>query len=233
MTSRNHENTTTRTRASRSSSRIRTDRRPDRHSGAKRQLFSAQGTDQLSLRSGSHGLCHRIKGVPGGIFQFRLVRRAGAHGQLRGRPQDPVAGQQLLLNAAGFHIDYSDQQLSTNLIVPPYRVPVTVPKTRINGAELESAYRMFGVFTLSGNLAYLQAKIADGTQSPKSPHWSGAVSGQLTQPLVQDWVLNAHGRCVVSQLGVPVFKEHPGEFRETSLSMRVSGWNAESGGSIS
>jgi outer membrane receptor protein involved in Fe transport len=69
---------------------------------------------------------------------------------------------------------------------------VTVPKTKINGAELETAYRLFSVFTLSGNVAYLHAEIANGTESPKSPHWSGSVAGQLTQPLMADWVLAGH-----------------------------------------
>jgi len=98
----------------------------------------------------------------------------------------------LLVNVAGFHIDYSDQQLSTTTNTPPFRMPVTIPKTTINGAELETTVRVLPVLTLNGNLAYLHAEVAGGTVSPKSPRWSGAVGAQLNQPLMGDWVLNAH-----------------------------------------
>jgi iron complex outermembrane receptor protein len=100
--------------------------------------------------------------------------------------------RQLLLNVAGFHIDYSNQQLSTTINTPPYRIPVTVPKTTINGAELETSWRVLSVLTLNADLAYLNAKVADGTMSPKAPHWSGSFGAQLTQPLPDDWILNAH-----------------------------------------
>jgi len=98
----------------------------------------------------------------------------------------------LLANLSVFHIDYSNQQLSAILLVPPFRVPVTVPKTRINGAELETAFSVLPALTLSGNVAYLDAKLANDTTSPKSPEWSGSVSAQLTQPLNYAWTLNGH-----------------------------------------
>ncbi|WP_066819171.1 TonB-dependent receptor [Sphingomonas mali] len=99
----------------------------------------------------------------------------------------------LLVNLAGFHIDYSDQQLSATTNTPPFRVPVTIPKTTINGAELETTVRVLPGFTLNGNLAYLDAKVAGGTESPKSPRWSGAIGAQFNQSLVGDWSLNARG----------------------------------------
>ncbi len=107
--------------------------------------------------------------------------------------------RKLQANVSVFHIDYSNQQVSTNLIVPPYRTPVTVPKTRMNGAEFEAAYLLFDGFTISGTLAYLDARFgatsasaAEGTQSPKSPHWSGSTSVQYMRPLNGAWTLNAH-----------------------------------------
>lgn len=98
----------------------------------------------------------------------------------------------VLANLSVFHIDYSNQQLSAILLVPPFRVPVTVPKTRINGAELETAYSVLPSLTLSGNLAYLDATLENDSSSPKSPEWSGSVSAQLTQPLNDAWTLNGH-----------------------------------------
>jgi iron complex outermembrane recepter protein len=107
--------------------------------------------------------------------------------------------RKLQANVSAFHIDYSNQQVSTTLLLPPYRTPVTVPKTQINGAEFEAAYLLFDGFTISGTLAWLDARFGatsasatEGTQSPKSPHWSGSTSVQYMRPLNGAWTLNAH-----------------------------------------
>jgi iron complex outermembrane receptor protein len=132
------------------------------------------------FNTGSYGAPETTTNYEGGVKTQWLERRLQA-------------------NASVFHIDYSNQQLSTTLLVPPYRVPVTVPQTKINGVEFEAAYLLFHGFTLSGNVSYLDAKvngrsatIASGTYSPKSPRWSGNVGGQYNRPLWGDWVLNAH-----------------------------------------
>ncbi len=95
------------------------------------------------------------------------------------------------MNAAGFHIDYSNQQTSQTIAVPPFRTPIIIPKTRINGAEVEATLRLSSAFTLAGQLAYLDATLLNGTVSPKAPKWSGSISGQVTQPLSDEWTLNA------------------------------------------
>jgi len=98
----------------------------------------------------------------------------------------------LIFNVAGFHIDYSNQQTSTVINTPPYRVPITIPETKINGVELEATWRVTHAFTLNGSLAYLHAQVSNDTVSPKSPRWSGSIGAQYTQALAPDWTLNAH-----------------------------------------
>ena len=75
----------------------------------------------------------------------------------------------LSANLAAFHIDYSNQQTSTLINVPPFRIPVTIPKTSIDGAEYESSFRVNDILTLSGGVGYLDAVVADGTPSPNAP----------------------------------------------------------------
>lgn len=105
--------------------------------------------------------------------------------------------RRLLLNAAVFRIDYSNQQISQNSNNPPFRIPVVIPKTTITGAEFESSYRFSEAFTLSANLAYLHARVDPSatvlmkTWSPKSPRFSGSIAGQLDQPINDVWTLNA------------------------------------------
>jgi iron complex outermembrane receptor protein len=100
--------------------------------------------------------------------------------------------RRVIANIAAFKIDYSNQQLSQVTNTPPFRVPVVIPQTTIKGIELETSVRPVPVFSLSGNLTYLDAVVSDGTRSPKAPRWSGAISGQLDQPFTDTWTLNAH-----------------------------------------
>jgi iron complex outermembrane recepter protein len=86
-------------------------------------------------------------------------------------------------NLALFHIDYSDQQTSSVTSEPPYRFP----NTRINGAEWETSAAISSHFSLSTGLAYLNARVADGTRSPAAPLFSGSLSAQLTQPITAAW----------------------------------------------
>ncbi|MBG6118469.1 iron complex outermembrane receptor protein [Sphingobium sp. JAI105] len=99
--------------------------------------------------------------------------------------------RKLVANASVFHIDYSNQQLFATTNVAPFRIPVTVPKTRIKGAELETSVRIAEPITLSATLAYLDADVTNGTTSPRAPKWSGSFSGQVDQPLNDVWTLNA------------------------------------------
>lgn len=94
-------------------------------------------------------------------------------------------------NLAAFHIDYSNQQTSNTIGEPPYRFPVTIPETSIDGVETEASAVLTDKLTLSGGVAWLDAKVDDGTRSPSAPRISGSVALQLQQPLAADWRLNA------------------------------------------
>ena len=95
-------------------------------------------------------------------------------------------------NAAAFHIDYSDQQFSTIIAVFPYRVTVTIPKTKIDGLEFESTFRASRFLTVGASLAYLAADVSDGTRSPATPRFNGSVSLDLTYPLANEWRARLH-----------------------------------------
>lgn len=96
----------------------------------------------------------------------------------------------LTANVSVFHIDYSDQQTSTTIGQPPYRLPVTIPKTKIDGVETELTAALTETLTLGTSVGYLNAKVGDGTRSPAAPLFNGSVTAQYVRPLFGDWRLN-------------------------------------------
>lgn len=99
----------------------------------------------------------------------------------------------LTFNAALFHIDYSNQQLSIGIATPPFLVPVTIPKTRINGAETELTLRAAPGLTLGGSLSYLDSQIAGGGgRPPYAPKWSGTATLDYVHELATDLRLRFH-----------------------------------------
>lgn len=95
-------------------------------------------------------------------------------------------------NAAAFHIDYSDQQFSTITTEAPYRLSVTIPKTRINGLELESTFIATSFLNFSMGMGYLDAKVADGTTSPAAPRFNMNASADFAYPIVAGWKAALH-----------------------------------------
>ncbi|EJL30842.1 TonB-dependent receptor [Novosphingobium sp. AP12] len=101
----------------------------------------------------------------------------------------------LMVNGAMFHIDYSNQQSSTVVATPPFRVPITIPATVINGVELETSLTRGGL-SLAAAAGYLDAKIKGGLRSPNSPKLTLSVRGDYTHPLgdAADLLLHADWR---------------------------------------
>lgn len=96
------------------------------------------------------------------------------------------------LNVAAFHIDYSDQQYTTFTNEPPYAFATTIPKTKINGAELETVAQLTRLLNIGVGIGYLDAKVSDGTRSPGTPRFNANVSADFGLPLNNRWNLRAH-----------------------------------------
>ena len=101
--------------------------------------------------------------------------------------------RRLRLNVSVFQIDYSDQQFSTIITEPPFRVPVTIPQTDIFGVEAESTWRLSEYLTLSGSVGYLdseQQAESGALTSPYAPEWTVNLIGDFTYPsFYGDWDL--------------------------------------------
>lgn len=99
----------------------------------------------------------------------------------------------LTVNAAAFHIDYSNQQFSTAIAAPPFRVAVTIPETRISGLELETTLRLVGGLSISASGGYLDAKISNGGgQSPFSPKFTGTLAADYDREVGAGYGLVLH-----------------------------------------
>ncbi len=101
--------------------------------------------------------------------------------------------RRVTLNAAAFHIDYSNQQVSTTIAAPPFRATSTVPKTKIDGVEAELNVQLTSALSIGSSATYLHAELTNGTDSPKSPEWSGSLSVDFEQPVSSTaWTFRAH-----------------------------------------
>lgn len=96
-------------------------------------------------------------------------------------------------NMSVFHIDYSDQQFSQIIDTPPFRFPVTLPETDIDGVEVEANWIVSEVLTVGGSVGYLDSRQVDGLRSPIAPKWTTNLMADLLYPIVDDWSLRVHG----------------------------------------
>jgi iron complex outermembrane receptor protein len=100
--------------------------------------------------------------------------------------------RRVIVNAAAFHIDYSDQQFSTVIAEFPFRIAVTIPQTKIDGLELESTLVASRFLTLAAGLGYLDAEVGDGTRAPAAPRFNANASVDFMHPLFRDWSARLH-----------------------------------------
>jgi outer membrane receptor protein involved in Fe transport len=71
-------------------------------------------------------------------------------------------GRVLNVNGAAFYYDYKDKQLKGNRVVPifgPLEGLVNVPKSRVQGVELQVLSRPFTGFTINGGVTYIDSKV--------------------------------------------------------------------------
>ncbi len=89
----------------------------------------------------------------------------------------------LSMNSAIFHINYSNQQISTIIPTPPFRSSTNIPSTSIDGVELEIAARPLQRLTLSAGVGVTDARVADGTTPPITPPYTLDLAASYAQPV--------------------------------------------------
>jgi iron complex outermembrane recepter protein len=99
----------------------------------------------------------------------------------------------LTASVAAFHIDYSNQQFSRNIPTPPFRVTTSVPKTNIDGAELELNWMPSSKLSLGLTAGYLDAKIVGGARSVGAPKLTMSANANYRTPITDKVDLILHG----------------------------------------
>lgn len=103
-----------------------------------------------------------------------------------------LADGRVRVSGALFHIDYSDQQLTSIIIDPPFRITSNIPESDINGFELEAVALVAEGLTVSGGVGYIDAEIAnDGGRSPGAPKLTINLSVDYNTALTDEWDLYA------------------------------------------
>lgn len=103
-----------------------------------------------------------------------------------------LADRRVLLNGDVFYIDYSNQQVTNIIPMPPFQVSSTIPKTRIEGAELESTVLLSRFVTFGLGASYLDARVGDDTDSPFTPKFQINTSADVSYPIRDDWKVLLH-----------------------------------------
>ncbi len=95
-----------------------------------------------------------------------------------------LADGALNLNGSVFYIDYSDQQLTTVIATPPFRVTANIPSTEIIGVEMDFNYSLSDQIQINGAVGFLNAEISGGGgRTPSTPEWTANLGAQFTQPV--------------------------------------------------
>ena len=98
----------------------------------------------------------------------------------------------LIANAAVFHIDYSNQQFTAILDAPPFRNPVTIPESDIDGVELELQWQALDELNLSGSVGYLDSRTIENSRSQIAPEWTINMQADYSYALNDQWRINLH-----------------------------------------
>jgi outer membrane receptor protein involved in Fe transport len=102
----------------------------------------------------------------------------------------------MTLNAAAYHIDWSDMQVVAR--IPNFGFITNIGSAKINGFELEGAARPITGLTVRGNLAYNHGELAQdqvngivtapgrkGDRIPNEPDFTGALSIEYLHPVAR------------------------------------------------
>ena len=112
-----------------------------------------------------------------------------------------IVRQVLHVNAALFYYDYADKQLQGTFNDPIFgaiQKLINIPKSRVQGAELEVTLRPVTGLTFSGNATYVDTKVTGnflnvdrfgltrnfkGAFFPNTPKWQASATVEYRQPL--------------------------------------------------
>ncbi len=132
------------------------------------------------------------KGFRAGFFASGAFTKPESTRNIEVGLKSTLFGDRMMANVSAFHIDYSDQQFSTVIDQPPYRLPVTLPETNIDGVELETSVALSSEVSLDAGLGYLDSKDVADFRSPFAPKFTGNVSLNARHPIVGEWSAIGH-----------------------------------------
>ena len=106
----------------------------------------------------------------------------------------------LQLSGAAFYYDYNDKQLIGNVTTAFGNLPslVSIPKSRIQGAELNAVWRPLAALRLSAGVTYVDSEVTDhfttndpfnnpvdlqGESFPNTPEWQLTADGEYEFPI--------------------------------------------------
>jgi outer membrane receptor protein involved in Fe transport len=109
----------------------------------------------------------------------------------------------LELNGAAFYYDYTDKQLLGYLVVPPFgSLPslVSIPKSKVEGAELSATLHLTPALTLSASGTYIETRVGENPPNPTGPYGNTANFVGQSFPYTPRWqgVLDSQYRVPIS-----------------------------------
>jgi len=113
--------------------------------------------------------------------------------------------RKLQLNGGGFHYDYTDKQIRTQTVQPIFGILnnlQNVPKSTVDGGELQLAWAPLYGLRFSAGVTYLRAKVLEfvgtnadgirqnyaGTEVPYSPKFSSNATADYDWNISSNWV---------------------------------------------
>ncbi|NIB40695.1 TonB-dependent receptor [Pseudomaricurvus alkylphenolicus] len=94
------------------------------------------------------------------------------------------------VNGAIYRIDYSDQQNTSVIATPPFRITQNIPESEISGAELEVIAQATDNLQVELGLSYIDTEIeGEGIGTPATPDWTVNLGLQHERVLTEDLTL--------------------------------------------
>lgn len=117
------------------------------------------------------------KGFRSGFFNTGNLTRPETTWNYEGGVKTNFWDNRIVANLSVFHIDYSNQQFTSIIPTPPYRATSNIPKTRINGLELDTSARIADGLDAGVSLGVTDSKVRGDpeTHGPFTPKFTSNV----------------------------------------------------------